>query len=167
MKKVLLVLTLTVGTLVSNAQTDTTGFANKIVNLFKSEVVNLSFKDPYSFQLLSVSYNEVTIGRSLEVKIMSDSISLKVYNEMPKSTKKWLPKSYKEEQEVKSKNIETNKELLSKMNDIEKNTIKHYVVRIECRGSNSYGGLVYSKYIAEWYPKTNTLGKYGFMNTSK
>jgi hypothetical protein len=157
MKKILLVLTLTLGTLVSNAQTDTTGFANKIVDLFKSQVVNVSFKDPYSFQLLSVGYNEVTIGNSLKVQIETDSLyQTPLYSFVSKKEK---------QQRFQSMNDGIEK--LKNMSETEKNRITHYVVRIECRGSNSYGNLVYSKYVAEWHPETNTLGKYGFMNTSK
>jgi hypothetical protein len=157
MKKVLLGLVLVLGTLVSNAQTDTTGYANKIVDLFKTNVVNVSFKDPYSFQLLSVKYNVVTIGRALEVQIETDSLyQTPLYNFVSKKEK---------QQRLQSMNDGIEK--LKNMSEAEKNHITHYVISIECRGSNSYGNLVYSKYIAEWYPETNTLSKYGFMKTSK
>ena len=157
MKKVLIVLTLTLGTLVSNAQTDTTGYANKIVDLFKTNVVNVSFKDPYSFQLLSVNYYVATVGRTLEVQIMTDSLyQTPSYNFVSKKEK---------QQRLQSMNEGIEK--LKNMSETEKNHITHYVISIECRGSNSYGNLVYSKYVAEWYPETNALGKYGFMKTSK
>jgi catabolite regulation protein CreA len=155
MKKILLVLTLVLGTLVSNAQTDTTGLANKVIDLFKKEVVNVSFKDPYSFQLLSIKYVPVTTSQYLESEIQKDSLLIKAYNDLPKSTKIWLPKSFKEEQEKKQeemlKNIKVNKELLLKMNDDERNKTAIYLITIECRGANSYGNLIYNKYYGKYH----------------
>ena len=148
MKKVLVVLTLTMVSLVSNAQTDTTGFRNKILDLFKSEVVNTTFKDPYSFQLLSLEYNPVTKGRTLEVSIMTDSLY---------QTYSWASKKEKKEHlEKMNKNIEE----LNKLTDVDKNNVQYFIVSLECRGANSYGNLVYDKYLARYYPSTNSVDNF-------
>ena len=152
MKKVLLGLVLVLGTLVSNGQTDTTGFANKIVEIFKKDVVDISFKDPYSFQLLSVKYFPSTKENELKYKIMSDSIQFSVYKDNKSLYKKYGPDLIK--------SIESNKITLSELSETEKNKIDHYFVNIECRGANSYGNLVYSKYYGRYYIETNSVDKF-------
>ena len=48
---------------------DTAGYYNKILTKFKNEVVNASFKDPYSFQLLSLKYYVTKVGEELKNEI--------------------------------------------------------------------------------------------------
>jgi CRISPR/Cas system-associated endonuclease Cas3-HD len=148
MKKVLLVLTLTLGTLVSKSQ-DTTGYASKIVNKFKNEYVSMHFKDPYSFQLLNITYTPVTKEKSLKTLIWADSIQLEAFNKY----KLLLRKEIK----VLVNNIETNTRILTSLSEIDKQKLEKYSVLIECRGTNSYGGNVFNRYICEYYVDNDLL----------
>jgi hypothetical protein len=130
--------------MVSFAQ-DTTGYYNKILEKFKKEVVNVSFKDPYSFQLLSLKYVQTKAGEKLRNDINSDSLS-QGYSFYSKKEKK-----------EKLENMELNKDKLNKMSEEEKNSVLYYFVIIECRGANSYGNLIYSKYLGYYYDKTDKL----------
>jgi hypothetical protein len=147
MKKILLSLAI-IATLGAKAQIDTTGLTTKIVDKFKAEYVKEHFKDPYSFQLLGVKYWVITKGKDLETKIISDSISLAAWK-----GKKFMKNEY---QQAES-NIEVNRKLLAELPESEKNTLFRYGVSIECRGANSYGGLVYSQKIGYYYPATHIL----------
>ena len=143
MKK-LLVFSMVLVSVISYGQ-DTTGYYNKILNKFKSEVVNVSFKDPYSFQLLSLSYSVTKVGEKLISDIHGDSLY---------QTYSWASKKDKKERLEK---MESNKEKLSKMSEEEKKSILYYFVSLECRGANSYGNLIYSKYLGYYYDKTDKL----------
>ena len=143
MKK-LLVSSMLLVSFVSYGQ-DTTGYYNKILNKFKSEVVNVSFKDPYSFQLLSLSYSVTKVGEKLKSDINTDSLS-QGYS--------FLSKKEKNERLEKMK---TNIEKLNKLSEEEKNSILYYFVSLECRGANSYGNLIYSKYLGYYYDKTDKI----------
>ena len=124
---------------------DTTGYHNKILTKFKKEIVNVSFKDPYSFQLLSLTYSSSTNRYILENEIQNDSLS---------QNYSFLSKKQKND---RLKKMNSNIEKLNKMSGEEKNEIVYYLVSLECRGSNSYGNLVYSKYLGYYYDKTDIL----------
>ena len=124
---------------------DTTGYHNKILTKFKKDIVNVSFKDPYSFELLSLTYRMETNRSILEYEITLDSLS---------QNYSFLSKKQKNE---KFKNMNSNIEKLNKMSVEEKNVILYYFVILECRGSNSFGNLVYSKYLGYYYDKTDIL----------
>ena len=124
---------------------DTTGYHNKILTKFKKEIVNVSFKDPYSFQLLSLTYSSSTNRYILENEIQNDSLS---------QNYSFLSKKQKND---RLKKMNSNIEKLNKMSVEEKNEIVYYLVSLECRGSNSYGNLVYSKYLGYYYDKTDIL----------
>lgn len=130
--------------LVSYGQ-DTTGYHNKILTKFKKDIVNVSFKDPYSFQLLSLTYSSSTNKYILENEIQNDRLS---------QNYSFLSKKQKND---RLKKMNSNIEKLNKMSDEEKNNIVYYFVSLECRGSNSYGNLVYSKYLGYYYDKTDIL----------
>ena len=108
-------------------------------NTFKKDIVNVSFKDPYSFELLSLTYRMETNRSILEYEITLDSLS---------QNYSFLSKKQKNE---KFKNMNSNIEKLNKMSVEEKNVILYYFVILECRGSNSFGNLVYSKYLGYYY----------------
>jgi hypothetical protein len=152
MKKVLLSLAI-IATLGAKAQSDTTGFAVKMVDKFKTEYVKKHFKDPYSFQLLSIKYWPVTVEANLRSKILSDSISLASYTK----DSKYLQKLMKDEIEKHRISIEDSKSQLASMSDSVKSSLSHFVVIIECRGANSYGGLVYSEKVGYYYSNIDTL----------
>lgn len=142
--------TVLIGTL--NAQVDTTGFSEKFVEIFQSQVVKNSFKDPYSFQLLSIKYQSYTREERLKYLIKSDSVSLSVLT----GSKQYI-RLFKNEIQEKTKSLNDKTSLLASLNDNEKKKIDNYLVTIECRGANSYGNLVYSKYIGTYYLDKNEI----------
>lgn len=160
MKKVL-TLAFVLISLISKAQTDTSGFANKFVDMFKTQVVNVSFKDPYSFQLLSINYVPVTKELDIKTAITTDSIKMAVYTKYPSLR----TKSSKAEFEKDSQSYNDNTAKLNALSEDEKSKVVFYQVNIECRGANSYGNLVYNKYFARYDLETATLWKYGFVST--
>jgi len=143
MKK-LLVLTMVLVSFVSYGQ-DTTGYHKKILTKFQNEVVKYSFKDPYSFQLLSLKYSPTKVGEKLKNEITNDSLA-QDYSFLSKKDKN---------ESLEKMNI--NIEKLKKLSEEEKNSIQYYFVILECRGANSYGNLIYSKYLGYYYDKTDKL----------
>jgi hypothetical protein len=148
MKKVLLSLAI-IATLGVKAQTDTTGLTTRIVDKFKTSYVKEYFKDPYSFQLLSIAYAPITREVSIRSKIVADSIQLEACSKY----KVLLRKEIK----VLVSNLETNNRLLAALSEAGKQEIEKYTVLIECRGANSYGGIVYSKKVGYYYSDTDIL----------
>ena len=150
MKKVLLSLAI-IATLGAKAQIDTTGLAIKIVDKFKTEYVKEHFKDPYSFQLLSIEYWPVTVEVDLKSKISSDSIQLSLYAK----ESKYMQRLMKDIIEKHKSSLEDNTSKLISMSDSLKNSLLHFTFIIECRGANSYGNLVYSKEVGNYLPFGN------------
>ncbi len=136
----------------SYSQVDTTGLSEKFVGIFKNQVVNTSFKDPYSFQLLSIKYKSYTREEQLKYLISNDSARLALHTRSKQSARLW-----KNEIERSTKELNKNTALLSALNENEKKQIDNYLVTIECRGANSYGNLVYSKYIGTYYIDKNEV----------
>ena len=144
MKKVFLLAILATVSIASFAQ-DTTGYHNIILNKFKKEIVDVTFKDPYSFQLLSLKYSETKVGQKLRSDIQNDSLA-QGYSFLSKKDKK-----------QKLETMNSNIEKLNSMSNEEKDSILYYFVTLECRGSNSYGNLIYSRYLGTYKPKSEKL----------
>ena len=132
MKKVLLVLTLTLGTLVSNSQSFSE-IENKIIDVFKTNYVEKKFKDPYSFKLLKIEVTPVNKGEFLlnDIQFMESNL-----NELYK---------YEPKEKVDNRLIQYRKQY-AEMTDIEKLSIKQYKVRLDCYGNNSYGNPILGRY---------------------
>jgi hypothetical protein len=106
----------------------------KIVKVFRETYVEKKFKDPYSFQLLKLETKPITFGDW----DLNDIIYLK--SQLEKKDFKYV-----KENELIDR-IKLKEDSYSKMSDEIKKTIKSYEVKLDCYGSNSYGGKVLSRY---------------------
>ncbi len=162
MKKALLVLAIGIS-IGAKAQKDTSGLATKIVDKFKTGYVRQNFKDPYSFQLLSIKYWVISKGEDLQTKITVDSTEVSQYYrygfDKYEVSMPWSPAVKAKAKRIKEakEQFDINKKALSEMIESEKTSFYCYGVSIECRGSNSYGGMVYSEIFSKYYPTTSIL----------
>ena len=106
----------------------------KIVKVFRDTFVEKKFKDPYSFQLLKLETKPITFGEW----DLNDILYLK--SQLEKKDFKYI-----KENELIDR-IKLKEDSYLKMSDEIKKTIKSYEVRLDCYGSNSYGGKVLNRY---------------------
>jgi|688.fasta_scaffold1139180_1 hypothetical protein len=141
MKKILIILSL----LISNSsfsQIDVNTLnevEKKIVKTFRDLYVEKEFKDPYSFELMKLEITPRNIGEDYLSQI--DYIKSKI----EKKDFKYTTKEYE---------IEHLKKLefyYSQLNDSSRNILRLYKVKLDSRGTNSYGGKVLSRYSFDYY----------------
>jgi hypothetical protein len=146
---------------------DTTGYYQKILTKFEKVVVEPSFKDPSSFKLLSLTYKPITYLDELQDQISrynSEIVFFKQtisqcnsdFSPYPKSKRKDVVADYTSRIQVNTRQIALLNNKISSLTETQKNEILKYIVRLECNGTNSYGGVVRSNYIAYYYHITDT-----------
>lgn len=106
----------------------------KIVKTFKDIYVEKTFKDPYSFKLLKLETNPITLGEwgvkdinFLKSLLEKKDFSVLKENEILERLKP-LEKKY------------------SEMSEDSKKILKSIEVRLDCYGTNSYGGQILGRY---------------------
>jgi hypothetical protein len=137
MKKIILVwITLLFSTL-SFSQVDINSLNEmdkKIVKTFRDIYVEKTFKDPYSFKLLKLETKPITLGDwSLKnINFLNSMIDKKDFGILKENEilerLKLLEKEY------------------SEISDESKKLLKSIEVRLDCYGTNSYGGQILGRY---------------------
>ena len=164
MKKVL-VLTMVLVSFVSYGQSDGE-ILSKSSKWFKDVYVQSSFKDPYSYKELKITldtmsnyswYTRKTDDYMLNsYKKSYDEYTAKVEVEKNKRRpsypgaleqyEKWAA-----ERKVKYDNevlkVNDAKEKIATMSETERKLIHHYIIHIDSHGANSYGGIVFGRYV--------------------
>jgi len=119
------------------SQVDTSSLSEidkKIVNTFKQQYVEKTFKDPYSFQLLKIESKPVTFGGWLlnDISYLKSSLERKDFIVYKKNELEEKIKKYEDEYSTMSEDV--------------RKTVKSYEVKLDCYGSNSYGGKILGRY---------------------
>lgn len=114
---------------------------NKIVKTFRDIYVQKKFKDPYSFELMKIEITPIKTGEDYlsQIEYVKSNIE---------------KKDFKNRYTTEEKDLEHLKKLElqnSQLNDSTKNIIRLYKVKLDCRGANSYGGKILSKYSFNFY----------------
>lgn len=113
----------------------------KAVNWFKTDYVEKTFKDPYSYKLVKVSNTLITFKQWLLNDLISINKTISGY-ELKKKLDKYDKELY--EGAVKRKiNYETR---LKELSTDEGAKTKCYTILIDCYGANSYGNAVLGRY---------------------
>ncbi len=137
MKKIILVwITLLFSTL-SFSQVDINSLNEmdkKIVKTFRDIYVEKTFKDPYSFKLLKIESTPVKLGEGLEKNITF------LKSQIEKKDFKFIKES------IILDLLKTSEEIYLKHNDSIKNLVMMYQVKLDCYGTNSYGGQILGRY---------------------
>ena len=122
----------------------------KIVKTFRDIYVEKKFKDPYSFELMKIETTPI----KTENYYLSEIESVKSF--LDKRDFQYVSES-KSLEHLKTLELE-----YSQLNDSTKNTIKLYKVRLDSRGTNSYGGKVLGRYSFSYYlySKNNKITNY-------
>lgn len=157
MKKIylLLLLLLLLTTFVSAQVLDTIPVTEKSLKWFKENYVKEKFKDPYSYQLMGHSTSVITKKQWLKRDIDFITTELENYDSYVKkdfneNVLKWISKNKYNIDYVKENYkqlIEKKSKLETEYNRIEKDYIFCYEIKIDARGSNSYGNLVLGRYL--------------------
>lgn len=138
MLKTLIILTLSVFSSISSfSQIDINTLNEmdkKIVKTFKDIYVEKTFKDPYSFKLLKLETTPVKLGEGLEKNILF------LKSQFEKKDFKFLKET------TILDLLKTSEENYLKQNDSTKNLIMMYEVKLDCYGTNSYGGQILGRY---------------------
>jgi len=111
----------------------------KIVKTFKDIYVEKTFKDPYSFKLLKLETIPKKIGELVSEGILFSKSLLEKKDFSIFNESRLLEM------------IETNEKKYSQMTDSTKNVIQSYKVRLDCYGTNSYGGQILGRYSFEYF----------------
>ena len=106
----------------------------KIVKTFRDIYVEKTFKDPYSFKLMKIETTPVKLGEGLEknISFLKSQLEKKDFKFLKESTILDL--------------LKTSEENYLKQNDSTKNLVMMYEVKLDCYGTNSYGGQILGRY---------------------
>jgi len=113
----------------------------KIVKTFRDLYVEKEFKDPYSFELMKLEITPRKIGEDYlsQIEYVKSNID---------------KRNFKERLTTIEKDLEHLKKLemrYSQLNDSTRNILRLYKVKLDGRGTNSYGGKVLSRYSFDYY----------------
>lgn len=148
MRKLLLGALLLLSTLsFSQVKTDTIPLTNKTIKWFKDVYVKENFKDPYSYQMMSHSTSFITMKEWIQNDLDYINKFIETYNK----TKRHSDFDEKTYDRLSKNKIKYEEDL----KNINTDYIKCYVITIEARGTNSYGGVVLSKYIIKLFVDDN------------
>ncbi len=122
---------------------------SKVLSLFKTEIVEKTFKDPYSFKLLKLEITPVTEGDFVlnNINFMESNLT-----EICK---------YEPKENVVAR-LNGHKKQYAEMSDSDKQKLKSYSVRLDCYGNNSYGNPILGRYKFSVNPDYS--GQYNTLN---
>lgn len=124
----------------------------KIVKTFRDIYVKENYKDPYSFELMKIETTPIKMGESYLIDIENVKSNLE-------------KKNFKKRKTTEIKDLEYLNKLekdYSQLNDSTKNLVRYYKVRIDSRGSNSFGGKILGKYSFDYYLYLNGLKPFNY-----
>jgi hypothetical protein len=126
---------------------------SKVLSLFKTEIVEKTFKDPYSFKLLKLEITPQTKGDRLLEDIKFIESNLTEYRKYDK---------YAKPEDKVDIRLDALKKQYAEMSDGDKQTLKCYSVRLDCYGNNSLGNQTLGRY--KLYVNTDYSGQYNTLN---
>ena len=106
----------------------------KIVKTFKDIYVEKTFKDPYSFKLLKLETKPITLGEwgVKDINFLKSLLEKKDF-------------SILKENEILER-LKPLEQKYSEMSEDSKKLLKSIEVRLDCYGTNSYGGQILGRY---------------------
>lgn len=122
----------------------------KAVQWFKSDYVEKTFKDPYSFKLLKVSNTPITNRQWILNNLISLDKTISTYE-----SKKKLDKYEKELYDGAVKRKTANELQLKELSPEIADKIKCYKVNLDCYGANSTGNSVLGRYSFNYFQDQN------------
>lgn len=138
---------------------------------FKKEYVEKSFKDPYSYKLLNITIDSLSVGQKLledikfeEYRVTnSDPTNLTSSQTLLKTAEKYAKKE-EDPNGTWHKSVESHKKTIQQINDRptkiiemrksydnmpseDKNKVFYYKFSLDCHANNSYGNPVLGRYV--------------------
>lgn len=106
----------------------------KIVKTFRDIYVEKTFKDPYSFKLLKLETKPITLGEwgLKDINFLKSLLDKKDFSVL-------------KENEILER-LKPLEQQYSEMSEENKKLLKSIDVRLDCHGTNSYGGQILGRY---------------------
>ncbi len=140
-KTILILILLPLFTFGQRESKDSLQINEKALGWFKSNYVEKSFKDPYSFKLMKISNSSISFKQWILNDLESAQRAISEYEQ-----KKKLDKYEKELYDGTVKRRALYQEQLNTLTPEDSQKVKCYEILIDCYGANSYGNLILSKY---------------------